>query len=810
MSFLALGYAVYRWRWAVVVAWAVLLAVCLPLAPRAGPALKVGGFSNPEIESARARAKLEAALDFHASVLLIIFRHPEWTADDPRFRAEVERALADVRTLPGVSRVVDYLTNPRQIGRDRRVAYEVLVLDLTPEQFQRILPNVQARLQPTALEMTVAGPPAFYRDIEEISERDLRRAELISFPFALAALLLVFGSAVAAGVPVAAGGASVVVALALLFGIARTVDMSIFVLNMATMLALGLGIDYSLFLTSRFREELQQPASVDGARTIADCVAATVATAGRAVFFSGLTVLVGLLGLMTFDFMMLRSLGIGGAIVVAVSVLAAVTLLPAILGIVGPRIEAFDVHGALAGLRPLRQARPAATLGDRRRPDPQLASSARQHAGFWAWLGAWVMAHPIQVFVPVLAFLLLLGSPFLRVRFSSPDASILPADAPSRRGYDLLRAEFGQGQMDPILVAVTAPGDVLAPENVDRLYDFTRAVAADPTVARVDGIVNVDPRMTREQYHVLYAFPERTGDLYVSTVLPRIAHGDTTLVHVYGQFSPIGPEAKALVQRIREIAPAYELSVLVDGGAAEVLDVVTRLYGEFPRAVALIVLTTYVVLFALFRSAVLPLKAIVMNALSILASYGALVFIFQEGHFSGLLGFTPLGFVEATLPIVMFCMLFGLSMDYEVFLLTRVKEVYERTGDNTRSVAEGLERSGRIITSAALIIVVVSLSFVAADIVLIKALGLGVALAILLDATIVRALLVPATMRLLGAWNWWAPGARPIRPTTGVPGLPVQRLNPRGAPSPAPHGLATDTGPAGRLVSPDTTRGPGE
>ncbi|HEY7059993.1 MAG TPA: MMPL family transporter [Chloroflexota bacterium] len=731
MSFLALGYRVYRWRWGVVAVWALLLLAALPLAPRAASAFKVGGFSNPQIESARARDALEAALGFHANVLLVIFRHPEWKAEDPRFVAEVDRALADVRTMPGVERVVGYLDNPRQVGTDHHTAYVLLALDLLPDQFQRILPEVQSRLRSSALEMTVAGPPAFYRDIEQISQRDLRRAEMISFPFALIALLLVFGSVVAAGVPVAVGGASVAVTLALLFGIARQTDMSIFVLNMATMLGLGLGIDYSLFMTSRFREELRH-------QPVADAVAVTVATAGRAVFFSGLTVLVGLLGLMTFDFMMLRSLGIGGAVVVGVSVLAAVTLLPAILAIVGRRMEAFAV------------------------PWPRLLWPRRLGAGFWAWLAARVMAHPVAVFLPVLAVLLLLGWPFLHVRFSSPDASILPADAPSRRGYDLLRTEWGQGQIDPILVAVRTPGDVISPDGIDRLYDFTRAVAADPRVARVDSIVNVDPRITREQYYALYAYPQRAGDLYVTLALPQLARGDTTLVQVYSRYSPIGPEAKDLVRTIRAMGPSYGLNVLVDGGAAEVLDVVTRLYGEFPRAILLIMLTTYIVLFALFRSAVLPLKAIVMNTLSILASYGALVFVFQDGHFSRWLGFTPLGFVEASLPIVMFCMLFGLSMDYEVFLLTRVKEAYDQTGDNTHSVAEGLERSGRIITSAALIIVVVSLSFVAADIVLIKALGLGVALAIFLDATVVRALLVPATMRLLGRWNWWAPAiARP-------------------------------------------------
>jgi RND superfamily putative drug exporter len=725
LSFLQLGEAVYRWRRQVVALWLLLLAVCLPLAPRASSALKVGGFSNPEIESARARAHLEATLGFHATVLQVIFRHPEWTADDPRYIAAVADALADVRTLPSVTRVVDHVENPNQIGRDRRVAYALVVLDLELERFQRSLPAVQARLRPGPLEMVVAGPPAFYRDIEEVSERDLRRAELISFPFALVALLLVFRSVVAAGLPVVVGGASVAVALAALFGVAHLTDMSIFVLNMATMLGIGLGIDYSLFMTNRFREELRQ-------RPLGESVAVTVATAGRAVAFSGLTVLVGLLGLITFDFMMLRSLGIGGALVVAVSVLAALTLLPALLGLLGPRIDAFTVL-------------------------PARSASAPAGRGFWARLAAWVMHHPWRVLVPVLCFLVLLGLPFLQVRFSSPDASILPADAPSRRGYDLLQEQYGPALLDPILVAIDTPGPVLAPENIDRLYDFTRALARDARVARIESIVDIDPRLTRAQYHILYRYAAAAGDAYVARTLTDLARGNTTLVLVYSHHAPVSEETKDLVRYIRQLAPAYGLTALVDGGAAEVLDVVTRLYSEFPRAALLIMLTTYLVLFALFRSAVLPLKAIVMNTLSILASYGALVFVFQEGHFANLLGFTPLGFVEASLPIVMFCMLFGVSMDYEVFLLSRVKEAYDQTGDNARSVAEGLERSGRIITSAALIIVVVGFSFVTADIVLIKALGLGVALAVLLDATVVRALLVPATMRLLGEWNWWAP-----------------------------------------------------
>jgi putative drug exporter of the RND superfamily len=251
------------------------------------------------------------------------------------------------------------------------------------------------------------------------------------------------------------------------------------------------------------------------------------------------------------------------------------------------------------------------------------------------------------------------------------------------------------------------------------------------------------------------------GGFALDSPLGQLANDNAAVIVAYTRSYPNSEENKELLRDLRDLQPGGDLSVLVGGGTAEIVDTVDLMYGEFPRAVALIVVATYIVLLFLFRSVLLPLKAIVMNTLSILASYGALVFVFQDGHLNTLLDFTPLGFVEASLPVIMFCILFGLSMDYEVFLLSRVREEWDRTGDNTASVAAGLQRSGRIITSAALIVVVVTASFVSADVILIKALGLGIALAVALDATVVRALLVPATMRLLGAWNWWLPA--PLR-----------------------------------------------
>ncbi|MBA2300261.1 MAG: MMPL family transporter, partial [Chloroflexi bacterium] len=459
-----------------------------------------------------------------------------------------------------------------------------------------------------------------------------------------------------------------------------------------------------------------------------------VATAGRAVFFSGLTVLLGLLGLVLFEFMILRSVGIAGALVVGLAVLAAVTLLPALLTLIGPHLDRFAVRRV--------QARPE---GD----------------GSWARLARRVMRRPFAVLIPTLAVLLVLGSPFLHVRFNAPDASILPPSVPSRAAFDRLQANFGEGAFAPITIAVRTAGAATDPDNLARLFDYSRRIAADARVDRVDSLVDVDPRLTLGQYQLLYGDPNGPRDRFVATALAATTRADLTAFTLTTPYGPNRLEGRALVEELRDpgsaLAPPPGVEILIGGGAADVADVVDGVAADFPRTALFIVVTTYLVLFALLRSVVLPAKALIMNTLSITASFGALVWIFQDGNLSALLGFQPLGFVETTQPVILFCVLFGLSMDYEVFLLTRMKEVWDATGDNTEAVARGLERSGRIVTSAALVVVVVAGSFAFADIVLIKALGLGVAIAVALDATVVRALLVPSTMRLLGRWNWWMP-----------------------------------------------------
>ncbi len=738
-AFERLGRLVYRRRWWVVAAWAVVLLVAIPLAPRAGSVLRAGGFVLDDLEASRAATLLEQRLGVPPSALVIVFDSPSpgVVAGTPAFEAAAAAAVRDVPGAPHVVGIRSHLQAPRQVSADRRTAYDIVFLDLSADDSPLGLPGIQQRLRPApGLDVELAGGPAFYGDVQSVSENDLRRSELVSLPIAALALLLVFGSVVAAGVPLVVGGAAVVVALAIVYVVASVTPMSIFVLNLATLLGLGLGVDYSLLLTNRFREELRAR-TVEGHPTEAAVEAAvrvTVATAGRAVFFSGLTVLLGLAGLVLFEFMILRSVGIAGAIVVGLAVLAALTLLPASLGILGPRLDSLAVRRVGQG---------------------------EEGTGRWARLANWVMDRPVAVFLPTLAFLLLLGWPFLHVRFNAPDATILPPAVPSRAAYDLLARQFGEGEFAPLVLAIRTDGPTTTPANVAKLYEYSRRLAADPRIERVEGMVDIDPRISLAQYQLLYGAPGGPPDRFVQAVQGQSTSGDLAAFTLVTPYGPNRDEGRALVRDLRDpkgrLAPPPGLTVLVGGGAADVTDVVNRIAADFPRTALFIVVSTYLVLFVLLRSVVLPAKALVMNTLSIVASFGALVWIFQDGNLSALLGFQPLGFVETTQPVILFCVLFGLSMDYEVFLLTRMKEVYDRTGDNRQAVARGLERSGRIVTSAALVVVVVAGSFAFADIVLIKALGLGVAIAVALDATVVRALLVPATMRLLGDWNWWIP-----------------------------------------------------
>ncbi|HAG97417.1 MAG TPA: hypothetical protein DCL75_00750, partial [Ktedonobacter sp.] len=436
--FYHLGRIATRFRWLIVGLWMVAIAVSLPFAPQASQVLHSGGFVSPDAESERALNLLVQKVHLNLTIVQVIFTSQDsnfGSADSPQFVQETQQALAKVRNWSEVSGIVSFTDNPRQISLDRHAAYVNVLFKPDPDTAAKLLPDLEKRLQAVPhLKTTIGGGPVFYEDIQAVSERDLRRAEFLAIPFAIIALLLVFRSVVAAILPALVGGGAVAVSLALIFGLGHLTTLSIFVLNITTLFGLGLGVDYSLFMVSRFREELAHGRSVE------EAVAISVATAGRAVTFSGLTVSIGLAGLVFFRINMLRSVGMAGVLVVILAILAAITLLPAALSIIGHRINAFPVRLPRLWHRKVRGTTP--TLF------PATPSANDQH-GFWYRLSHVVMRYPIQVFVPVFLVLVALGLPFLSVRFSAPDASILPPDVPSRAAFDLLGKRFNDRESTP-------------------------------------------------------------------------------------------------------------------------------------------------------------------------------------------------------------------------------------------------------------------------------------------------------------------------------------------------------------------------
>jgi putative drug exporter of the RND superfamily len=525
--------------------------------------------------------------------------------------------------------------------------------------------------------------------------------------------------------------------------VAQVIEMSIFVQNIATMLGLALAIDYSLFMVSRFREELRR------GRIVGDAVAIMVGTSGKAVTFSGIAVAIGLSGLIVFDAPALRSIGIAGALTVSASLFFALTFLPALLGMLGPRVDALSL-GAL--LRGLRRAAGLQTPVD-------VPRDSR-----WVRVAHAVMAHPVRVLVPTLVLLLAAGIPFLRLEQGIPDAYTLPEGLESREAAVTLQRDFEAGTVTPIVVLVDVPGDPATPENIRALAEYGSALAAVEGVERIESPVTGIPNpatgelLTTDQLVGLYGQPRDAWPPQLAAFWDAHVVGSTVRFDAISPYVSSSPEGTAVIPRARALEPPAGLTAEIGGAAALGHDFLAGMSARIPITVGIVLVAMGAILFLLFGSVVLPAKAIIMTLLSIAASFGALVWIFQDGNLSGMLGFTTPGYTMAGNPIIMFCVLFGLSMDYEVLLLSRIQEAWRRTGDNRVAVAEGLVRTAAVITGAAAIMITVFAAFSLADMITIKSIGVGMAIAVFLDATIIRVLVVPALMRLMGRWNWWAPG----------------------------------------------------
>ena len=735
----AWGVLVHRHRWTVLVLSVLSSATSLWLMTRGGRL--DSGLVLEGTESGEALALMERELPRRPLAFDLIFGHPTWPASSAEFRAELDRALAPLRGHPRVAavRTAWDVTPPApdrlsRDGRDTRVSVELaghaavvesmVFAAAGSEAYTALRPLVRS----SALTVTAAGALALHHDFTELTRRDVSRAELVILPVVPVLLLVVFGSVVAAIVPFGVGLLAVAGGMASTFLLARVTSVSVYAPNVVTMIGLAVAIDYSLFIVSRYREEVRRgPAD--------EALGRTLATAGAAILFSGLTVAVGLLGLYSLRLGNLGSVGLCGTVVVAFAVVYALTFLPAMLAALGPRIDAW------------------------RLPWPRADRAARER-GLWVRLTAVVMAHPWRVLLPVTALLLLLGAPFARIRLAASDIGVLPPSVESRRGEDLLRREF-PGHETTRLVVVMDWGErsPRGAAQIAEMYRLSRWVARQPDVARVESFVDLDPSISLSRYQMLAALPPGARPVAIEAALERMMGRHIALMVVHTPQAANSDAARRLVDRIRREHPQESVRLLVTGHSAFDVDFLALVRRHAPRAVVVIVAVTYLVLFALLRSVLLPIKAVLVNFLSISASYGALVWIFQDGHLARWLHFTP-GPIETATPLIMFCVMFGLSMDYGVLLLSRIREEYQASGDNAHAVGAGLEHTGRLITAAAAIMATVFFGFAAADLVVIKAIGIGMGIAVVLDATVVRALLVPATMRLLGKWNWWAPGVR--------------------------------------------------
>jgi len=654
-----------------------------------------GGFEDPDAEGYRAVEAEQALFGNHAIDVVAIYSSDELTADEPEFRAAVEAVVADL-DVPEVVGTVPYYALPPDAGVVSPDGHAAQVhVSLAGETLNERLINydeIEPLLHADGLETDLAGLYPAHADVNVITEEDLKRAELLSLPLVVLLALLIFGSLTASAMPALLGIVALLCSIAMMRVLALFTDVSMFSVNVISLLGIGLAVDYSLFIVSRFREELALLPPDDPA-TAPKAVARTLATAGRTVMFSGLVVAASMSSLLVFPQVFLRSMGYGGIAAVLVAMLAALTVLPAILVLLGRRID----KGRLPWRRKWDMPEPA---GDH---------------GRWASLARAVMRHPVAVLAVTGVVLLVVASPFLGAKWGGIDYRILPEDAPSRIAAEKLQ-EFG-------------------PET-----SLASAVLEDVDAAAVASYV-ADAR-------------DVEGVRQVAVIAQQ---GDAALVRVVWDGNSQSEDSQEIVKALREIEPDTG-TALVGGLTADTVDLIASVHGHLPLMGVIVLLVMLVLLFVAFGSVVLPIKAVVMNAFSITASFGVVTWIFNDGHLSGLLGFTSPGFLEATNPILMLAILFGLSMDYEVFLISRVRERWDATGDHELAVASGVQSTGRIITSAALLLGVVIGAFATGDIVLMKMLGVGMVVALIVDATIVRALMVPAAMALLGRLNWWAPG----------------------------------------------------
>jgi putative drug exporter of the RND superfamily len=662
------------------------------------------------------------------------------TAQDEAFRRAVSTATDRYRSSPLVTAAASPYTAPQQlISPDRHTALITVSLDGSAKKLTADaapLQNLAERLTTAQIQVYFTGSSPLAATEADHSSADLARAEDIGFPAAAVVLLIAFGSLVAAAIPLVLGFTAVLIAFGIL-GIASIfTSFDVFVQTAVSMLGIALGIDYSLFIVTRFREELarlQGNTRHDRARA----VGRTLATAGRAVLFSGTIVVVALAGLWLVRSPRVHSIAIGMSAAVVGMMIIAVTLLPAILGLLGTRVNRIALPWARKSLA---------------HPDPEHSA--------WAKLTAVVMRHPVVIATVGILLLGVLALPAFALRYGVDQGTNTVAGSPAGQGYTLLSHAFAPGELAPVSVAVSSGDAALTDAQLAAISRFTTTVARNGEAAGVLSVTEV----LDAKFHGHTTADLELAATNASSALDGILskNSTTSLITIWPRYSADSPRSARLVNELRgsdrNILAAAHLTSHVGGAPAEIVDITHESSRAMPIVICAVLAVSWLMLLFTFRSLFLPFKAIFMNLLTCGAAFGTAVFVFQQGHGAALLGAGRTGFIQVVLPLFAFALVFGLSMDYEVFMLSRMTEEWHRAGDSRRAVQLGITRTARVITAAAAIMVVVFASFMLTRTLEVKQLGFMLALAVLIDATIVRLLLVPAVMRLMGAWNWWLPG----------------------------------------------------
>lgn len=709
---------IVRRRRLILVAAILFMAIAGTVGGSVATKLSNGGFDDPKAESAVTKTLIEKTFGGGSPNLVLLVRSPSGSVDDETATAAGLALTKELAATPGVGGVGSYWTLQAPPLKSNNGDEALVLARLTGNEddirqtIEELSPRFTRAAKGSSLEVAVTGEAEVFRQVGSTIENDLKRAETIALPITLILLVLVFGGLVAASLPLLVGALTVLGTFLVLTVINSFTDVSIFALNLTTAMGLGLAIDYALFIISRYREELAAGWPVN------DAVVRSVRTAGRTVVFSAATVAISLSSLLVFRQAFLRSFAYAGIAVAAIAAISSVVVLPALLAVLGTRVNALKIGR--------RTATGAVDL----------------ESGFWHRLALAVMRRPGRIAVAGVTLLVLLGAPFLHLNVGLSDHRVLPQEATARTTLERIATDFTSRENGAAEIFVRDFNSNNSGAN-ESLAIYASNLSNLNGVARVDAIIG--------------SFIAGQLVAPANATSQRFAGTDATWLSVIPAVEPVSPAGEALVRDIRAVSTDFD--VLVGGPSAQLVDSKASLFERLPYAALIIAVVTFVLLFLMFGGLLVPLKALLLNILSLTATFGAMVWIFQDGHLAGLLNFTPTGTIDATTPVLMFCIAFGLSMDYEVFLLSRIKEEHDRHGDNTRAVAVGLEKTGRIVTAASLLIAVVFIAFATSGISFIKLFGLGLALAVLMDAFVIRATLVPAFMRLAGEANWWAPAS---------------------------------------------------